>query len=113
MKKLSVDGPVESFIATACVVALLSCLAGGVSGKLIYGRWWRYAAVGLGNLLSILGFALIFASVGPPADHRGIQPGIRAICTALSLLIFGATYYLSTRLLIFIMRLPLTASAGV
>jgi len=97
---------IESFPALAGIVLVVSgcfalaCLSAGLSGRVLYGRWGRYAALGLWFILTIIGFVMVVAW-GKHDDGKRLPR--RAEFVAL----FLATYWVLTMVLWLLLRAPL------
>lgn len=56
--------------AAVLLIAILSYVSAGLCGLLFYGRWGRYAVIGLTSLLTFVGLFIALVLIAPPRMHR-------------------------------------------
>jgi hypothetical protein len=59
---------------TLFLVALLSFLVGGIAGKICFGKFKKYALVGLSNLLTIIGLIIVISFVKKEENPKFSKP---------------------------------------
>ncbi len=97
---------IESFPAVVGIVLVVSgcfalaCLSAGLSGRVLYGKWGRYAALGLWCMLTIIVFVVVVARA---KGDDGKRLPRRAEFVAL----FLATYWVLVMVLWLLLRAPL------
>ncbi len=62
------DAEETEFLLGASAVVVLSCLAGGIVGRLLYGRWRPFMLLGMGNLFTVVGLVVVVILLGPALE---------------------------------------------